>query len=122
MFGKLQSIIMIITVVTAAAASMFAYQKLIDTQEEQIFELKRQHERSLAMFDKIKMSMEAQSIQTSRLMKEINDSEKALTNLRNTLQSHDLKKLSSAKPGLIEKRINDATKAYFDDLARISGS
>ena len=36
--------------------------------------------------------------------------------LRNTLQNHDLARLALKKPGLIEKRINDATAKLFEEL------
>lgn len=37
------------------------------------------------------------------------------------LKKHDLSKLSYAKPGLIEKRINNGTQKLFDELESISG-
>ena len=36
--------------------------------------------------------------------------------LERVLRSHDLTALAKAKPGLIEKRINDGTQKVFDDL------
>lgn len=36
------------------------------------------------------------------------------------LRRHDLTKLSEQKPGLIEKRINDATKKLFDEFEEIT--
>lgn len=38
------------------------------------------------------------------------------------LQRHDLTKLSLQKPGLIENRINEATKKVFDDIESITRS
>ena len=40
--------------------------------------------------------------------------------LRNTLQRHNLTHLASKKPGLIEKRMQDATDKLWDDLAAIT--
>lgn len=40
--------------------------------------------------------------------------------LRDKFIDHDLIKLSLKKPGLIEKRINDATSKVFDDIANIT--
>ena len=40
--------------------------------------------------------------------------------LERVLRSHDLTALAKAKPGLIEKRINDATQKVFDDLESIT--
>jgi hypothetical protein len=36
--------------------------------------------------------------------------------LLKVLHRHDLTTLATEKPGLVEKRINDATKALFEDL------
>lgn len=36
------------------------------------------------------------------------------------LQKHDLSRLSVAKPGLIERRINDGTRGVFDDLENLT--
>ena len=43
-------------------------------------------------------------------------SEKYGDELRATLQKHNLTMLAIKKPGLIEKRMNDATKKLFDDI------
>ena len=40
--------------------------------------------------------------------------------LRNTLQKHNLTYLAETKPGLIEKRMQDATNKLWDDLAAIT--
>lgn len=40
--------------------------------------------------------------------------------LERTLSRHNLTKLTAAKPGLIESRINNATQDLFDDLTDIS--
>ena len=43
-------------------------------------------------------------------------SEKYGDELRATLQKHNLTMLALKKPGLIEQRMNDATKKLFDDI------
>jgi predicted TPR repeat methyltransferase len=43
-------------------------------------------------------------------------SEKYGDELRATLQKHNLTMLAIKKPGLIEQRMNDATKKLFDDI------
>ena len=40
--------------------------------------------------------------------------------LRNTLQKHNLTHLANKKPGLIQKRMQDATDKLWDDLADIT--
>ena len=52
----------------------------------------------------------------SELQSNLQAAEAGLTELRQTLANHDLTKLVIAKPGLIEKRINDATKNIFNQI------
>jgi hypothetical protein len=40
------------------------------------------------------------------------------TELRNILQRHNLTRLAEQRPGLIEKRINDATREVFNTITR----
>ena len=42
--------------------------------------------------------------------------------LRGKLQRHDLTLLSLKKPGLIEKRVNNATQKVWDEIESISGA
>ena len=41
--------------------------------------------------------------------------------LRNTLNKHDLTHLANKRPGMIEKRMQDATDKLWDDLESITG-
>lgn len=50
------------------------------------------------------------------LVLEMQKAEEYKDTLISKLRKHDLTKLSEQKPGLIEKRINDATKKLFRDL------
>ena len=51
-----------------------------------------------------------------QLQIKIQESEAYGDNLRSVLQKHNLTMLSRKKPGLIEKRMNDATQKLFDDI------
>lgn len=55
---------------------------------------------------------------SNELTTRLNDAESYKNELVKILQKHDLSVLSEAKPGLVEKIINDATKKTFDDIAR----
>lgn len=48
--------------------------------------------------------------------------EEELGKLRGILLDHDLSELSLRRPGLIERRINDATKNVFDSLESITAN
>lgn len=52
----------------------------------------------------------------SELRKGLSESEAYRNELSKKLSNHDLTRLSHEKPGLIEKRINDATQKKFTDM------
>ena len=52
----------------------------------------------------------------------LQEAEAGLDELRQKLTDHDLTKLTIAKPGLIENRINDATQKLFDQLRADTGA
>ena len=60
--------------------------------------------------------------ETLRLQQSLQKAEEYNTDLQRKLNDHNLTKLSSKKPGLIEKRINDATSKIFKELEEITSS
>ena len=60
--------------------------------------------------------------ETLRLQQSLQKAEEYNTDLQRKLNDHNLTKLSSKKPGLIEKRINDATSKIFKELEEITAS
>ena len=60
--------------------------------------------------------------ETLKLQKSLQKAEVYNTELQRKLNDHNLTKLSSKKPGLIEKRINDATSKIFRELEEITSS
>lgn len=65
--------------------------------------------------DAIQMASLNQSLQ-----QELQQAELYKQELLGKLQKHNLSQLSLKKPGLIEKRINDATAKVFDDLESLT--
>jgi cell division protein FtsB len=59
---------------------------------------------------------EKQAELTAELQGALQEAEQYQDDLRSKLQKHDLTRLSEAKPALVEKRINNGTKALFDSL------
>jgi hypothetical protein len=51
-----------------------------------------------------------------QLQNKLQESEAYADKLRSIFEKHNLTVLSLKKPGLIEKRMNDATKKLFDDI------
>jgi len=56
----------------------------------------------------------------SQLSTDLQKAEKYGDELRATLQKHNLTHLANKKPGLIEKRMQDATNKLWDDLESIT--
>ena len=54
--------------------------------------------------------------QMLKLQRELQDSEENITELRRILNEHNLTRLALAKPGLIEKRMQDATNEIFNSI------
>ena len=60
--------------------------------------------------------------ETLQLQKSLQKAENYNIDLQKKLNDHNLTKLSSKKPGLIEKRINDATSKIFTELEEITST
>ena len=58
---------------------------------------------------------------TDQLNADLRKAEKYGDELRETLNKHDLTHLANKKPGLIEKRMQNATDKLWDDLESITG-
>lgn len=58
----------------------------------------------------------------SELQVNLQEAEVYTDKLRGKLQRHDLSLLSLKRPGMIEKRVNNATKKVWDDIETISGA
>lgn len=56
----------------------------------------------------------------SQLQNDLQKAEQYGDELRSTLQKHNLTHLANKKPGLIEKRMQDATNKLWDDLESIT--
>ena len=58
---------------------------------------------------------------TDQLSADLRKAEEYGDELRNTLNKHDLTHLANKKPGVIEKRMQNATDKLWDDLESITG-
>ena len=58
---------------------------------------------------------------TDQLSADLRKAEEYGDELRNTLNKHDLTHLANKSPGMIEKRMQDATDKLWDDLESITG-
>lgn len=58
---------------------------------------------------------------TDQLSVDLRKAEEYGDELRNTLNKHDLTHLANKRPGMIEKRMQNATDELWDDLESITG-
>lgn len=65
---------------------------------------------------------EEMTARNQELQSNLQQAEAYKDELQGKLQRHDLSRLSLLKPGLIEKRINDATKKLWNEMEELTGS
>ena len=72
----------------------------------------------------VQMQRNAEAIeqQISELNTGLREAEKYKDEITEKLQKHNLTRLSAAKPGLIEKRVNEATSKIFKELEEITAA
>lgn len=63
---------------------------------------------------------ERQAQLSTQLQEKLSHAEARLSDLRKLLLEHDLTALALEKPGLIERRVNDATQNVFDSFESIT--
>lgn len=97
----------------------YTQEKITDlTEQVTAYEINiRQLETALANIQRDKERIERE---TAALQVRVQEAEIYQNDLMRKLQRHDLTRLTLEKPGLIETRVNDATKKVFDDLESIS--
>jgi len=108
-------------IIGGAGYTYFTYtqEKISDlTQQVAQYEINiRQCEDTLTNIRQDKIRIERE---TERLQSRVKQAETYQNELMDKLQRHDLTRLTLEKPGLIETRVNDATKQVFEDLEYLS--
>ena len=66
--------------------------------------------------NKLEEDNQAYEVANKELQLKYREAEKYGDELSKKLREHDLTRLTLRKPGLIEKRVNDATQKVFEDL------
>lgn len=125
-FSSLQSylILGLSAVITVGAAGGTFYIKHLKGKVEDLetvnIELSVENSRLETTVETLKQNAIDQSARNSELEKELTITRVRQNELFQVLQSHDLTALAKAKPGLIERRINDGTQKVFDDIESLS--
>lgn len=89
-------------------------------ENQAVLELNLQ--RSENTITQIRQNIRNQIEQNKILNQELQKAEREKNSLTEKLSKHNLQYLAKRKPGLIEKRINDATRKVFDDIERVTNS
>jgi peptidoglycan hydrolase CwlO-like protein len=77
---------------------------------------------STETIDRLEASAKETQEQIDELQVELRKAEEYKDELNEKLREHNLTKLSAAKPGLIQKRVNDATSEIFKELEEITSN
>ena len=118
-----------VAVVTICSAIAFAGYRYVSNMQEEIITLTANNkllENTVKTQQETIKRTEAARQQFEQSNRELTiglqQAEAGLNELRQKLTDHDLTKLTIAKPGLIENRINDATEKLFDQLRTDTGA
>jgi len=123
---KLYAIIIVVGLLGGAAYGAKYYydttQNTIAQLRENNAKLEVANETNQATINKMGADAERLNNLTNQLVQDLQKSEKYGDELRNTLNKHNLTHLANKKPGLIEKRMQNATDKLWDDLESITGA
>jgi len=94
----------------------------IEILRENNVKLKIVAEENQKAFEQAQAFAVEMSERNSELQVNLQEAEVYTDSLREKLQRHDLTLLSLKKPGMIETRVNDATKKVWNEIESITGS
>jgi len=103
----------------ASIASLFLFISNMRLQEN-LAEVNAAYSAQKTTLSDIKSKISKSIEENSELQFRLQDAQTEISELRNVLVNHNLTKLAKEKPGLIETRINNATKKLFNDIERIT--
>ena len=122
---RIYAIIFVIALLGGAAyAAKYYYdttQATIAQLRENTAKLEVANEENQATITKMTENSVRLNELTDQLNKDLRKSEEYGDQLRNTLNKHNLTHLANKKPGLIEKRMQNATDKLWDDLESVTG-
>lgn len=93
-------------------------QSRIETLRENNARLEVAVKTSVQTIDNMTEQSQLNQERITELSKSLRDAEQYNSELRRLFQEHNLTLLAEEKPGLIERRINDATNEVFDSIMR----
>jgi len=94
----------------------------IETLRENNVKLKLVAEENQKALEEAQLFAQEMTERNQELQIGLQEAEVYTDKLRGKLQRHDLTLLSLQKPGLIEKRVNNATKKVWNEIETITGA
>lgn len=122
MFSSIR-IALLLFVIGAAGGGYFYVQKLqsdLETARANVARMEVAVQTSEASLKLVQEETARLGALNQQLSSDLQKAEQYGDELRNTLQKHNLTHLANKKPGLIQKRMQDATDKLWDDLADIT--
>ena len=122
MFASIKIAIVLTIIATAGAGALYIkkLQSDLETARENVAKMEVAVQTSEASLKMERENALAIAELNKTLQMDLQKAEQYGDELRNTLQKHNLTHLANKKPGLIEKRMQDATNKLWDDLADIT--
>ena len=131
-FGSLNNMIRLyamIFVIALLGGAAYAAKYYYDTTQATIAQLRQNNaklevanEENQATIQKMSEDAIRLNALTDQLGEDLRKAESYGDELRNTLNKHNLTHLANKKPGMIEKRMQNATDKLWDDLESITGN
>lgn len=84
--------------------------------------LRETAEQNALALEQLQSRIEDQLRLNRELSQSLEKSENTRQEMLRIFRDHDLTKLATQKPGLIERRINDGTRKAFDDLESVTSN
>ena len=126
MFGAVKAYLIMTVVLAGASGAGYLYytstQAKMNLLEQQLTTAVNANRTLEATINDMEANTARQQELTNELQQSLIQREEELGRLRGILIDHDLTDLSLRRPGLIERRINDATQNVFDSLESITAN
>lgn len=123
MFPTWGYVLILITLLSGGGYLYFTYtQNKIEALVAINAEQQKEIETANLMVQGLQDAVMFNEISYSKLQRRTRLAETRENELIRLYQEHDLTKLATEKPGLIEKRINEGTKEVFDNLESITAT
>lgn len=118
---RIYAIIIILGILGGAYWEYTSMQKRIDTLRENNAKLEMVAKQNQQVIEEMQEFSKMQEELNLDLNKKLQEADRYKDELLGKLRKHDLALLSLKKPGLVEKRINNATKNVFDEIESLTG-